>query len=228
MPEKTQSTNMLNVGWWKSLFDFSPVQSVEDARKTLREIGMAFYFISGLIAVVSLFLKYNSLYDALIYVAIGYSLHKCQSRTGAVFAVLVSCASIFVTGYNLVSTHPTGGRNIVLAIIVFAYALRAVKASIAYHRKLNTRLSIKNILVKNISALLYTVIFFFLSRFILSIAGVPVETWTEEKYGRYFLLVLFSSYWLTYAGLLPFSKHKPFAVVKMVPVEFVPGSKGTC
>ena len=104
------------------------VESIEDARRMIRESAMGFYAIAGIQAVVSLLIGMSMLLDAVLFAGFAFWLHQTQSRVAASLLLALAAASIVTTVMNQVGSG-TGGRNIVLSLIVLWVAVRAVVAS---------------------------------------------------------------------------------------------------
>jgi hypothetical protein len=104
------------------------VETAEQARKAIRDAAMGFYAVAGIQAVVAIVLGVSMLWDAAVFAGLGFWLHRRNSRVAAVLLLVDAGIGIVVTGMNQFGGGQ-GGRNVVLALIVFWAALKAVIAT---------------------------------------------------------------------------------------------------
>lgn len=195
---------------WNPKFLFRRIESKEDARKILRDIGIGFYFVAGLQFVVGILLIRSLLTDSVGFLIIGYCLHKFRSRTAAIAAVGITLIGIVVTARNFVTRQ--GPTNIVLALLLLVYSIRAVQASFAYHKLAKSRFSAKNFLIKNAIGILFTFVFGFIALVGLAVVVGNTEKLTDEFWGGFSLVILLLSFGLAYRGWLPFTRRRPFVM----------------
>jgi len=112
----------------KSTFWSFRVESIDDARKMVRESAMGFYAIAGIQAVVSLLLGMSMLLDAVLFAGLAFWLQRRRSRVAASLLLGLAAISIVITAMNQFGGG-TGGRNIVLSVIVLWAGVRAVVAT---------------------------------------------------------------------------------------------------
>jgi hypothetical protein len=104
------------------------VESVDEARKMIRDSAMAFYAIAGIQAVVSLLLGLSTVVDAGLFAGLAFWLQRRKSRTAASLLLCLAALSVLSTASNQFGGG-TGGRNVVLSVIVLWSAVRAVVAT---------------------------------------------------------------------------------------------------
>jgi hypothetical protein len=108
---------------------FSKIESREDALKVVKDTSMGFFVVAGLQAVLSFFVGFSVLVDAVIYVVGGFFLRRFNSRAAAVVLLLLAIAGAGVTFANKAGANLGGGSNIFLSLIVLWAAIRAVEAT---------------------------------------------------------------------------------------------------
>jgi len=91
------------------------------------QVGV-FYTIAAIEAAVALLLGPSILLDAGLFAGLGIWLHRTNSRVAATLLLILAGISIVTTASNQFGGGQ-GGRNIVLAVIVFWIAIRAVFAT---------------------------------------------------------------------------------------------------
>jgi hypothetical protein len=119
----------------KSTFWSIRVDSIDDSRKMIRESTIGFYAIAGIQAVVSLLLGMSMLLDAVLFAGLAFWLQRRQSRVAATLLLGLAALSIATTAMNQFGGGQ-GGRNIILSVIVFWVAVRAVVATYKWPRVL--------------------------------------------------------------------------------------------
>ena len=107
----------------------SKIESREDALKIIKETSMGFFILAGLQAVLSFWLGFSILFDAVIYVVCGFFLRRHNSRAAAVALLLLSILGAGVTFANKAGANLGGGNNIFLALIILWAAIRAVEST---------------------------------------------------------------------------------------------------
>src|SRR5262249_22297057 len=112
----------------RSAFWSLTVRSADDAKKMVRESAMGFYTIAAIEAAVALLLGPSILLDAGLFAGLGIWLHRTNSRVAATLLLILAGISIVTTASNQFGGGQ-GGRNTVLAVIVFWIAIRAVFAT---------------------------------------------------------------------------------------------------
>jgi hypothetical protein len=119
----------------KKLGLFSKISSRDDAIKIIKDSAMAFIVVGILNGAIGFWLMPSMVIDAIIYIVLGFLLRRFYSRVVALILLLLSGASIFVTFMNLTAAQKQGGTNVVLAVIVFIAAVRAVEATVKLRDK---------------------------------------------------------------------------------------------
>lgn len=100
-------------------------ESVDEARKMIRESAIGFYTVAGIQAVVSLLLGMSMLLDAVFFSGLAFWLQRTHSKIAATLLLGLAAISIVTTTINQFGDG-AGGRNIVLSVIVFWVGVRAV------------------------------------------------------------------------------------------------------
>src|SRR5262245_27260633 len=104
------------------------VDTVDEAKKMIRESAMGFYAIAAIQAVVALVLGLSMLVDAILFATFALWLQRTNSRIAATLLLLLSAIAIVTTAINKFGSGP-GGRNIMLSLIILWLALRAAIAT---------------------------------------------------------------------------------------------------
>jgi hypothetical protein len=114
---------------------FSKIESREDALKVIKDTSSAFVAISVMQAILSYFVGYSILIDAIINCGGAYFLRRFNSRVAAVVLLVLASLSIGITIANLLGAKLGAGTNIFLAIVVFWAGIRAVDATFKLYRR---------------------------------------------------------------------------------------------
>ena len=112
---------------------FSGIESREDALKVAKDASTAFFLIAGLQALLSFVIGFSILLDAAFYLGGGFFVRRFHSRAAAIVLLLLAGISAAVTVGNRMGADLGGGKNVVLALIVFWAAIRAVEATFKLH-----------------------------------------------------------------------------------------------
>ncbi len=204
--------------WW---LDFKTPLTRDSALGTLRGIGAAFYGLAIFQLVITL-VVFNALggnwgffLDVVLFLALGYCIRNFQSRGGSVAAVLYGVVTLLITFDNLIkqfSGGKTSGGTIVLALMVLIYSAQAVRASFAYHRMSDSRLNIRNVIIKNLLALIYAACSGFAFLVVVAALRLNAGMVSQETLGTLLLLAVLTPVGLTYRGWLPFTSNRPFVI----------------
>lgn len=120
----------------KNLF-FGKIETAEDALKMVKDASMAFYFLAGLLAILSFFIGFGVLADAAIYGLCAFFISRFKSRVASIILLLLAIVGCGVTLANAAGANLGGGRNVILSIAIVYTAIRATEAVF----KLNGRFS---------------------------------------------------------------------------------------
>ncbi len=124
---------------------FAPIRTQDDAEKALKEFSGAAYAVAALLGLLALaFALLGSvprsgraglelIPEVSIWVAAGYFLPRRKSRTLAVAMLLLAVSELVVTLGNL--SGGSGGKNIILALVIIFVCVRTVNAAWVYHRE---------------------------------------------------------------------------------------------
>ena len=138
----------------------APIKNDTDASQVLSDVSKGWYAVAAITAVAYTFLFYMGstsgefLLDVLICLLAGYYLPQRKSRAFATVLLIYAGVVAALTFASRAGLYEgTGGKNIVLVLILFAMAYRGVRAAFVYHRSINTTISWKNVLIVWIVAL---------------------------------------------------------------------------
>jgi hypothetical protein len=112
---------------------FSSIETREDALKVVKDASTAFFIIAGLQALLSFVLGFSILFDAAFYLVGGFFVRRFNSRAAAIVLLLLAGITAAVTVANRMGMELGGGQNVVLALIIFWAAVRAVEATFKLH-----------------------------------------------------------------------------------------------
>ncbi len=115
---------------------FGPVQSTEEAEKTLKEMVWVLYGLGALSIGVAYFLMPSMIFDGVVWVILGFLLSKFRNKivAGLIIAfALVSFGSTILAKAGVLE----GGQNIFLAAIVL-WASYRVWMAVSYLKKNHT------------------------------------------------------------------------------------------
>ena len=113
---------------------FGKIETREEALKVIKDSSNGFYFLAVLQIVIGYFLLgASAIVDSVILAILAFLLRKFNSMVVAILLLLLSLAGIVVTGINRFGGG-TGGRNIILAVIMIWVSVRAVQATLKLHK----------------------------------------------------------------------------------------------
>ncbi len=114
---------------------FAKIESKNVALKIIKDSSMGFFFVAALQAGLGYFITPSLIIDAILYAILAGILLKWKSRVAAVFLLLLGGAALVMTVLNKAGVTAEGGNNIILAVIIFWVAIRAVEATFKLHGK---------------------------------------------------------------------------------------------
>ncbi len=113
---------------------FGEIETREEALKVIKDASNGFYFFAGLQIVLGYFIMgASAIVDGVIFAVLAFLLRKFNSMVIAIFLLLLSVAGIVITGINRFGGG-TGGRNIILAVIMVWVSVRAIQATFKLHK----------------------------------------------------------------------------------------------
>jgi len=118
---------------WMSRYWSGKIETKDEALRAVKESSNAFIFVGAITIVAAFILDMWMIVDGLLFIILALLLRKWKSRVVGVVLLALSTVSIFVTAYNAVY-EGVGGRNILLAIIIFLVSVRAVQATFKLHK----------------------------------------------------------------------------------------------
>jgi len=184
----------------------------EQAMKIFKDIGVAFYFVGSLTIVVSPFLgQPGGSLDGVLYVILGFAIHKLKSRTAALLALLLTAASLWATFANKFFGGE-GGRNLFLSAMFVVASIGATRASFWYHKEVGSKFLPKNLLIKTVCALIYGFVAWFLTMIFVTLFEYNTSTDGSSPYDSLLFIPIVLFIAMTYFGWLPFTKNKPLCV----------------
>jgi hypothetical protein len=101
----------------------SKIETEEEALYIIKQTAYAAYIVGGIQVVLALLVSPIAFVDAALYILCGFFLQKYNSRIAGVAFFLMSCFAMYSTIVG------TGGKNVVLAIIIIAIAFTAMRAT---------------------------------------------------------------------------------------------------
>ncbi len=134
MAEQTEKTipikNKYEKAWWRLT-----ILSVDHARQIIAEVSWTFIVIGIILVIFALWLPDNfNILDGALFLFLGAMLGARKSLWVSVLMVIVTAIGVYTTGYSKFTGAP-GGTNIILAIIIFYAAVKALLA-VQYLKKL--------------------------------------------------------------------------------------------
>jgi hypothetical protein len=139
----------------------APIKNDIDASQVLSEMSKGWYAVAAINAIAYAILFYTrgtggeNFLDVLFCLLAGYYLPRRKSRTFAAVLLIYAGTVGAVTFASRAGLYEgTGGKNIILVLILLLVAYRGVRATFVYHRSINTIISWKNVLIVWIVALL--------------------------------------------------------------------------
>ena len=126
------ATTSAKVPWWKAGSTkslFGRLESRADAITMIQGVSTAVLIIAAIQGLVGLFVDPGLLFDAVVYGILGGVLKKHHSRVAAVLLLMVAMGTTVVTFGNKIGASSSGGKNVMLALLVTLAAARAVEAA---------------------------------------------------------------------------------------------------
>ncbi len=108
---------------------FAKIESRDDALQTIKDTSIGFFFIAVLQAGLGFFIAPSLIVDAILYAILAGILLKWKSRIAAVSLLLLGGGALAMTFLNLVGVTALGGNNVILGLLIFWAAIRAVEAT---------------------------------------------------------------------------------------------------
>ena len=117
---------------------FAPIESREDALKAVKNYSSGFYVLAGMQGALGLFVAPSALIDAVLLAILATFLRFWNSRVAAFLLMTFSTIAVVVTASNSFGTPifgGGGGKNIVLALLAFWFAIKSIEATNKIHGK---------------------------------------------------------------------------------------------
>lgn len=108
---------------------YGKIETKEEALKVIKDASNGFYFLAALQIVLGYFIMgTEAIIDGVLFAVCAFLLRKFNSRVVAVILLLLSVGGLVVTAINQFGGG-TGGRNIILAVIMIWTSVRAIQAT---------------------------------------------------------------------------------------------------
>jgi len=114
-------------------FKFWEVKNKEEARYVIKQCSYAFLFVAGLDILLGTLIDFTAIIDGIVYLILGLLLFRFNSRVVSILLLLISGLSVASTFLNAAGIT-YGGRNMLLAILVFYCAIAAVYTTFKYRK----------------------------------------------------------------------------------------------
>jgi len=108
---------------------FAKIESRDDALQTIKDTSIGFFFIAVLQAGLGFFIAPSLMVDAVLYAILAGVLLKWKSRIAAVLLLLLAAGALAMTFLNMIGVTALGGNNVILGLLIFWAAIRAVEAT---------------------------------------------------------------------------------------------------
>lgn len=108
---------------------YGKIENKEEALKVIKLSSNSFYFLAVFQGVIGYFIMgIDAIINGVLFAVCAFLLQKFGSRVAAVILFLLSSGALF---YTVISKFGggTGGRNVILAVIVFWVSVRATQAT---------------------------------------------------------------------------------------------------
>ena len=113
---------------------FGKIETKEEAIKVIKDSSNGFYFLATLQIVIGYFLfGFPTIIDGVIFGVLAFLLRQFRSMVVAVLLLLLSVVGVVVTVMNQFGGG-TGGRNIILALIMIWASVRVMQATFKLHK----------------------------------------------------------------------------------------------
>jgi hypothetical protein len=114
---------------------FAPIEDCDGARLLASDLGKVLLIVASVQAILALARGPAALIDSALYAVMGAFIWLRVSRVAAVLVLLIAGGAGVLTMLSLLGPlQASGGRNILLALVVVWIAGRSVQATFDYHR----------------------------------------------------------------------------------------------
>lgn len=108
---------------------YGKIETKDEALKVIKDASNGFYFLAALQIVLGYFIMgTEAIIDGVLFAVCAFLLRRFNSRVVAVILLLLSIGGLVVTAINKFGGG-TGGRNIILAVIMIWTSIRAIQAT---------------------------------------------------------------------------------------------------
>ncbi|MBS0358511.1 MAG: hypothetical protein JSS53_04520 [Proteobacteria bacterium] len=200
-----------------TFFNFGKIESAGQAVKILKDIGIAFYVVGIIMILIPLYLNnLPATLGGVVFLIIGFMLHKHQSRTGSIIAVIQQLIAVCLIALLIYPNNlQVWGvwRDFIISLIILVYSVRATQASFAYHKFTQSTVHWKNFAIKTLCAVIYAVILAAICFFGLAKFAPNFMQSNMQMPGFIINLAVLVGLFLSYNGFLPFTKNRPICEV---------------
>lgn len=117
---------------------FAKIESREDAIKAVKEYSAGFYVLAAIQGAIGFFLTSSMIFDAILLAVLATVLRIWNSRVAAFLLMTITTIGLVVTASNRFGTpilDGGGGKNIILALLAFWFAIKSIEATNKIHGK---------------------------------------------------------------------------------------------
>ncbi len=107
---------------------WGPIQQEKLANFTVNEVAKAFYLLAVLKVVFGILFAWPYILEGIVIAVVAFVLQKTKSRIAAGVLILIGALSIASTLMSIV-TQNGGGVNLVIAILITWFSIRALQAT---------------------------------------------------------------------------------------------------
>lgn len=189
------------------------ITDLESARAAARQGFWASIVVAVITAAVAVLayagfpilnVNLEALFDALLFAVVAWGIHA-MSRTAAVGGLGLYLAERIHMWSNY------GPKGLVLTIIFTLMFVNAIRGTFHYHKIMNSRLNVRNVVILNALGFLYSLAVFLICVAVLvmsAVMGVDIETIDQTVLGFVILAGMCIVYALTLMRWMPFTKER--------------------
>lgn len=216
------------------VFSFKKLTTIQESQEILLGVCYWLYGLSLSVVLLGVFTKqYNMIFvDAVFLILCGSFLVKYHSRTFALLLCLLTVLEcyvdliiLFAGKYTLFGVDFVNKLNMATEIIsiiwvinlfILFLALKAFQAAAFYHKSIGSKVKYWNVLIKTGLSILYTFLAYLIF-IIIPVAGMGEDSFLKINHFALGFVVLYVTaivVWLSFKGVLPFTKNRPVCIHK--------------
>lgn len=193
----------------------NPISSAEDAHSQIVSATKGLWVLVAIQAVLLVILgvlsdatlALNSTLDLLALAACAWFLPRTHSRVLSVVLVLIAVGALVASLLAKLGVID-GGRNLILALVLFVASLQIARSAFAWHRFRPHIPVARNAFISCALATIYSMVALVVS----AIAAGVLLTVSDEALGAIALIIATLTMVAAFGGLLPGTKNRPWAV----------------